>query len=70
MTEIAGAFMTVSEAAKELGVSATTAYRLVASRQIPTVTLRGRVRVPRAALRKWLERRTREALASVHRASR
>lgn len=65
MTEIAGAFMTVCEAAKELGVSPTTAYRLVASRQIPVVELRGRVRIPRAALREWLEVRTREALAAV-----
>lgn len=65
MTGSAGAFMTVCEVAKELGISPTTAYRLVASRQIPTVRLRGRVRVPRAALREWLRARSREALASV-----
>ena len=68
MTEITGVFMTILQAAKELGVSPTTAYRLVASRQIPVVELRGRIRVPRAALREWVEARSREALAAVQQA--
>ncbi len=66
MAEVIGAFMTILQAARELGVSPRTAYRLVASRQIPVVRLRGRIRVPRAALREWVEARAREALASVH----
>ena len=57
--------MTVSEAAKVLGVSPTTAYRLVAARQIPVVELRGRVRVPRAALQEWLQAQKKEALKAV-----
>lgn len=65
MVRVESAFMTVRETAKELGVSPTTAYRLVASRQIPIVRLRGRVRIPRAALKQWVEARAREALAAV-----
>lgn len=65
MAKDPGALITVREAAKELGLSPTTAYRLVAGRQIPTLRLRGRVRVPRAALHQWLESRSREALAGV-----
>lgn len=65
MTSSDGEFMTVREAAMALGVSATTAYRMVASREIPALVLRGRVRVPRAALRAWLEATSKAALASV-----
>jgi len=57
--------MTIREAAAELGVSPTTAYRLAASRQIPVVMLRGRVRVPRVALERWIEARSMQALEST-----
>lgn len=60
-----GAFMTIREAASELGVSPTTAYRLAASRQIPVVILRGRVRVPRIALARSIEARSTQALEST-----
>jgi excisionase family DNA binding protein len=67
MVRFDSAFMTVREAAKKLGVSPTTAYRMVASHQLPVVELRRRVRVPRAALLRWIEARTKDALAAVAR---
>ena len=45
---------TVPEVAAMLGLSRSTAYRLAADGDIPTVRVRGRVLVPRAALMKML----------------
>jgi len=60
-------FMTIRETARELQVSTTTAYRLAAAGEIPTVLLRGRRRVPRLALRRWLELQTQRAMLGVRR---
>lgn len=48
----------VNEVAQQLGVSRSSAYKLVLAGEIPVVRLGRSVRVPVAALRKWLDDRT------------
>jgi excisionase family DNA binding protein len=60
-----GAFITVRHAAKRLGVSPSTAYRLVAAGEIPSVVIHGRRRVPQSALVHWIESQAQTALASI-----
>ena len=42
------------EAAKALGVSASTIYRMAATGDLPSRRLRGRLVIPKAALDAWL----------------
>jgi excisionase family DNA binding protein len=58
-------FLSVPELADRLGVSRRTAYNLVADRVVPSVRLRGRVRIPARALEEWAAEQERVALASV-----
>jgi len=44
----------VPEAARALGIGKTTAYEAVAAGEIPSIRIRGRVLVPRAALERLL----------------
>ena len=67
MTTNGGELISIREAARILGVSPTTAYRWVASGHLPIMRLRGRGRVPRAALREWLDSRVEQALDTVRR---
>jgi len=44
----------VSEAARLLGVSKSTAYIMAAKGELPTIRIRGGLRVPADALRAWI----------------
>jgi excisionase family DNA binding protein len=44
-----------SEAAELIGVGRTTFYKLVKAKEIPTCLLGKSIRIPLAALRKWVE---------------
>jgi excisionase family DNA binding protein len=44
----------VSEAARLLGVSKSTAYIMAAKRELPTIRMRGGLRVPADALKAWI----------------
>jgi excisionase family DNA binding protein len=57
--------LSVTEAAAVLGISRRTAYTLVQARQVPSIRLGGRIKVPAAALDEWLAERHREALEAV-----
>jgi excisionase family DNA binding protein len=46
--------LTVTEAAKALAVSRSTAYRLATSGELPSIRIRGMLRVPVAALERWI----------------
>ncbi len=48
----------VQEAAEALGVSRAKAYELIAAGQIPSVKLGGCIRVPVAALERWIGAQT------------
>jgi excisionase family DNA binding protein len=52
--ETAAPFLSVTELAERLGVSRSTAYNLVRDGAVPVITLRGTLRVPSAALERWL----------------
>lgn len=43
------------EAAKALGVSAATIYRMAAAGELPSRRLRSRLVIPKAALQRWLD---------------
>ena len=58
-------FLSVSGLAARLGVSVRTAYNLVNDRAVPTITLRGRTRIPARALERWIVDREQEALDGV-----
>lgn len=58
-------FMTVIEAATELGVSRAYCYRLVQLGLIPAVRRGRRVLVPREAWGRWLKGQTEAALGAV-----
>ena len=58
-------FISVPEMGKRIGVSTRTAYALVADAEVPVIRLRGVLRVPSAALDRWLADREAEALAAV-----
>jgi len=62
-----GPFMSVQEAAAELGVSPSRFYRLLATKAVPSVRIGGRIVIPRGAWATWIQGRTAEALASVGR---
>lgn len=47
-----------TEVAAALGVGRATAYELMASGELPTVRIGRAVRVPRAALERWVQART------------
>jgi excisionase family DNA binding protein len=51
--------LTVPEAAELLRIGRNTAYALIAARQLPHVRLGRTLRVPRAALERWLAETTR-----------
>lgn len=55
-------FLSVAEAAEQLGVSTRTAYRLVEDEGLPVVKLLGTLRVPAAALKEWIAQQERRAL--------
>lgn len=44
----------VAEAAAEIGISESHAYRLVAAGELPSIRLGRRIVVPKAALAEWL----------------
>lgn len=46
--------MTVEEVAKALGISRNTAYQAVASGEIPSIRVRGRIIIPRALYQRML----------------
>jgi excisionase family DNA binding protein len=48
-------YMKVRDVARVLAVSRATAYRLVASRAIPSIWIGSTVRVPRAGFQAWLD---------------
>jgi excisionase family DNA binding protein len=58
--------MTVAEAAKALGIGRTKAYELVAAGEIPTLRIGRAVRVPRGALRAWIDAQTGEPRVVRH----
>lgn len=66
-TQTARPFISVTELGARLGVSTRTAYNLVNAGEVPVIHLRGVMRVPVAALDRWLADRAQEALASVRR---
>jgi excisionase family DNA binding protein len=49
------------EVAKLLGLSRSKVYEMLAARELPMVKIGTAVRVPRAALLAWIERRTAQA---------
>ena len=59
--------LTVAQAAAIIGCSRSTGYTLVRENAVPSIRLRGTIRVPAAALETWLADRADEALASVYR---
>lgn len=61
-TETQPAFLTVPAAARRLGVSTRTAYRLIADEALPAVELRGLMRVPSRALDAWITTQERKSL--------
>lgn len=58
-------FLTIGQAAAELGISRAYAYRLARVGRIPAVRRGRRVLVPREAWRRWLQGQTEAALAAV-----
>jgi excisionase family DNA binding protein len=56
-------FYSVREVAELLGISRTSAYGLVRSHSLPSVTIAGTVRVPVAAMDRFASRLEAEALA-------
>lgn len=58
-------FLTVAELGVRLRVSRTTAYQLVRQRQVPSIRLGGTIRIPTAALDRWLVDQERAALSVV-----
>ena len=50
--------LTVPEVAEELRIARSYAYRLVHENSIPSVRIGRSVRVPRAALERWVDERT------------
>lgn len=53
----------ISEAAELLGISPDTVKRMVTDGQIPSVKLRGAVRIPRKQLEEWIDEHTRGPVA-------
>jgi excisionase family DNA binding protein len=64
-TETHPAFLTVTEAARRLGVSTRTAYRLIADEALPAVELRGLMRIPSRALDQWVATQERKAMGEA-----
>jgi excisionase family DNA binding protein len=65
MQATARPFLTVAELGARLGVSTRTAYNLVNDGEVPCIEIRGRKRIPAAALEQWLLNRAEEALRAV-----
>lgn len=59
-TEAQPLLLTVRQVASELQIGRNTAYELIAEGTIPTVKIRGSIRVPRAALERWVEMNTQQ----------
>ncbi|WP_380285937.1 helix-turn-helix domain-containing protein [Kitasatospora purpeofusca] len=57
--------LTVEEAARRLGVGRTTTYALVASGEVPSVTIGRLRRVPAEALKEYVAARTAAAASNV-----
>lgn len=64
-TEAQPAFLTVPAAARRLGVSTRTAYRLIADEALPAVELRGLLRIPTRALDAWIAEQERKSLGAA-----
>ena len=58
-------FMSVGDAARELGLSLTRTYQLAREGSIPAIRRGRAVVIPVAAWERWLEARAAEALAST-----
>jgi excisionase family DNA binding protein len=56
--------LSVAQAAERLGVSRRTAYLLIEREGLPFVRILGRMRVPEAALERWIADRADEALTA------
>ncbi len=66
MSEMEKPFLTIPEVAAILGVSSVRAYQMAAEGGFPCIRLSPRrLRVPRAALQRWLDEKTAEALAGT-----
>jgi excisionase family DNA binding protein len=54
--------LTVSEAAKIIGISRRQAYTLIAARELPSIRIRSSIRVPKDALHEWVKANTEHPL--------
>jgi excisionase family DNA binding protein len=64
-TKESSRLLSVVQLAEILGVSRSHAYALVRERAVPAIRFNGAIRVPAAALDRWLDEREQEALDSV-----
>ena len=62
-------FLTVPEVARLIGASPERTYALCSGGVIPRVKLGSRVRIPRAAFERWLEKMSERALAGTSNAA-
>jgi excisionase family DNA binding protein len=46
--------LTVTQAARALALSRATTYRMCRAREIPSIIVRGRLRIPVSALERWI----------------
>jgi excisionase family DNA binding protein len=60
-----GPFLTIGWVARELGISRARAYKLAATRQIPTVRRGRTILVPTAAWHLWVKAQAERALATL-----
>ena len=58
--------MRVAEVAKQLGVSDSRLYQLIAQGAVPCVRIGRSIRIPREAWRRWIAGHTDTALGLVH----
>ncbi len=56
--------LTPGDAAELLSISRSSAYEMIASGELPSIKLRGRTRIPRADLERWIDKQ-REAAGLV-----
>ena len=54
-----------SDIAAVLGVTTSRIYQMIGEGQIPAVRVAGSIRIPRAALERWLAEQTEKALSAV-----
>lgn len=64
-----GRLLSVAQLAEILGVSRSHAYVLVREQAVPAIRFNGAIRIPTAALERWLAEREQEALDAVRSAA-